>query len=436
MADNSVSKNARFRAELVPRRETWFAIMVLALLAMAVMLSFGNFILNFRSMTDAQDRVILFEAQEMAIIRVADDLELNAAADRLSDSLDRYAQSADQIAGLRMAGPSNARDGSSGDSRSGQLVALASGRRDAEFRDLVARLGDDAARDADLARGNFAAEYRDTVRAILILGGVIVVALFGGLWMFLRRSLRLQELLKSRTADLEEVDRSRRLFFAKASHELRTPVTTMQGEAEVALADSGTDIEAMRESLEHVVAHAGFLGHRIEEMIGLARTADGQLHLEMDPLDLRSIVTAAIEDAQIYADSVNVAISVTAPSANIGMTGDSLWLRRALLAIIENALKFSPMGGAVDIAVEVDAGSARIAVTDQGPGVSPDELPLIFDAYYQTDVGKQRGGSGLGLAMARWVIEQHGGSAAARNIGNLRRRGCRVTVTVPIGRSR
>ncbi len=271
------------------------------------------------------------------------------------------------------------------------------------------------------------------VKAYAILLGIsVILCVFGGGWLFLRRSRHLEDLLEQRATELNDVDASRRLFFAKASHELRTPVTAIRGEAEIALEDA-QDLEAVREALTHINATAKFLNHRIEEMIGIARASDGKLHLDASRVDLRAIVEGAIQDARIFATSVAVSVEGTLPSRPVEVVGDALWLKRALLAVVENALKFSPMDGKVTVQLEVKNGMGEITVTDNGPGVMPEELPLLFDAYYQTDAGKARGGSGLGLAMTRWVAEQHGGRAFARNIGSWRRPdGCAVTIAIKL----
>jgi signal transduction histidine kinase len=268
------------------------------------------------------------------------------------------------------------------------------------------------------------------------MGLVVVATAIGGALLFLRRSRQLYRLLARRTAELDEVDASRRLFFANASHELRTPVTAMMGEAEVALTGDHRDDGTMEQALRHVVAQARFLGHRIDEMIGLAQTSDGKLQLEADRLDYREVVAEAVADARSFARSVEVEMGVAVPNQPVMVRGDALWLKRALLAVIENALKFSPMQGQVTVELLENVEFARVRITDQGPGIVPHELPLIFEAYYQTETGKDRGGSGLGLSMTRWVAEEHGGKAFARNVGHPSRpEGCTVTIDIRLERA-
>jgi signal transduction histidine kinase len=95
--------------------------------------------------------------------------------------------------------------------------------------------------------------------------------------------------------------------------------------------------------------------------------------------------------------------------------GDPSWLQQALLALIDNAVKFAPDSREIEVALRSDGPGARIAVADGGPGVDPAELPFLFESYYQAAGRPAHGGSGLGLSVARWVVEQHGGSIAAEN---------------------
>jgi signal transduction histidine kinase len=236
-------------------------------------------------------------------------------------------------------------------------------------------------------------------------------------------------MVRARTARIEAVDASRRLFFAKASHELRTPVAAMRSAAEVALDQRDAKAAALRDALEQVAAQAGFLTHRIDELLALASADDGRLALADARFDLGAVVAGAVTAARGYAASVDVAIDLTAPQGALPMRGDARWLGQAFLAVIDNGLKFAPMGSALAVDVVADSGLARIGVRDHGPGVMESELPRIFDAYYQAQEGRQRGGSGLGLALARWVVERHGGTVTAANEAGG---GCIIRFALPL----
>jgi signal transduction histidine kinase len=414
----------RFRSELKPGHGSWISVLVTYAFGAAILFALLQFLIGFERFSDAVQEA---DARARGSAAVAELLrELEAADSR--DSRDR--------AFARF----EAKDAAGDAGDTGQAAAELAARHQAgappqELLRQAGQLAESAAAEGEAARDRAERARRAVRGRAAALATVIILCVFGGGLLFLRRSRHLERLLSQRAAELDEVDSSRRLFFATASHELRTPVTAIRGEAEVALSDA-EDLETARQALRHIGAHAKFLNHRIEEMIGIARASDGKLHLDEARLDLREIAATAVEDARPFAHSVEVALDMTLPDAPVEVVGDATWLRRAMLAVIENALKFSPMEGRVGVTLAQRDGFAEVTVTDQGPGVMPEELPLVFEAYYQTDAGKARGGSGLGLSMTRWVAEQHGGRAYARNIGGWRRPdGCAVTMAVKLERA-
>lgn len=278
---------------------------------------------------------------------------------------------------------------------------------------------------------------RSVVLAVLLAGVALACAGVGG-WLLWRSNRTLGALVEARTARIAAVDASRRLFFAKASHELRTPVAGLRSAAEVALEAAGDDTTMLREALHQAVAGATFLSHRIDELLGLAGADEGQLVLAQARFDLAQCVGEALAEAKAYARSVEVELALVLPddaASGLPMTGDARWLRQALLAVIENGLKFAPMHSVLVVGVE-RIGDARVAVcvTDRGPGIVAADLPRIFDAYYQAQAGRERGGSGLGLALARWVVEQHGGQVRAANVARDEQGGggCVVRFDLPL----
>jgi signal transduction histidine kinase len=394
-----------------------------------ILFALFQFAISFQRLGDELGRADALEQKNSAIGQLLRDLDASPSRQGTERALTRFEQRYLAVATVGEAAVAN-------DGRAAELLELRrAGASRAQIRRLAAELASAGASDARIASQR-TQELRYAVKArAILLGVIVVVGTFGGGLLFLKRSRHLERLLARRAAELDEVDSSRRLFFAKASHELRTPATAIRGEAEVALADA-EDLDTVRQALRHISAHAKFLDHRIEEMIGIARTSDGKLHLDASRLDLREVASSAVDEARSFAASVEVALDLTLPDTPVETVGDAIWVKRGLLAVIENALKFSPMEGRVSVTLAEREGFGEVTVTDQGPGVVPEELPLIFDAYYQTDVGKARGGSGLGLAMTRWVAEQHGGRACARNVGSWRYpNGCAVTVAFKLERA-
>jgi signal transduction histidine kinase len=221
--------------------------------------------------------------------------------------------------------------------------------------------------------------------------------------------------LEVKSAQLAEIDRSRRLFFAKVGHELRTPVTVLRGEAEVALRNKAADVSTLRDALHHIVAGGDVLQRRLEDLLTLARSEDGRLVLRRQSFDLASCASQATDQAVAFAASSGVRLVFGGPERPLMIDGDESWVRQALLSIIDNAIKFSPVGAAVTVMLPADARLPAIEISDEGPGVPHDSVDRLFEPYFKGAGSAGRAGFGLGLAVARWVAEQHGGTIAATN---------------------
>jgi signal transduction histidine kinase len=238
-----------------------------------------------------------------------------------------------------------------------------------------------------------------------------------------RSNERLEETVRERTKNLEatttklrEIDQSRRLFFSKTSHELRTPVTVLMGEAEVALRNKNADSETYREALAHIVASGSFLRRRLEDLISLARSEDGRVTIERQTVDLSQCARQTVAAAEAYARANEVELDGEIVAEELLVDGDPSWIKQAILAVIDNAVKFSPPGSEVTISLTSENGFGVVDIADTGPGVEPEALGSLFDPYFQASGGKRRGGSGLGLTVARWIVEQHNGKISARNV--------------------
>jgi signal transduction histidine kinase len=229
---------------------------------------------------------------------------------------------------------------------------------------------------------------------------------------------------------LAEIDRTRRLFYSQIGHELRTPATVIRGEAEIALRDANASGDRLREALEHVAANGSFLQRRLEDMLALARAEDGRIALLKEPVDLVDVVrrTTLLAEPYVRSSGARMVTDIADRKGAI-ILGDASWLQQGLLALVDNAAKFSGGEGAIELSYAIEGATAYIAVTDGGPGVASADLPHLFESYYQTADGRARGGSGLGLSVARWVVEQHGGIIAASSAPE---RGLTVTIELPV----
>lgn len=238
-------------------------------------------------------------------------------------------------------------------------------------------------------------------------------------------------------AELAAVDGRRRLFLSKVSHELRTPVTAIRGEAEVSLRHGGRP-DNMREALIHIEQNSVFLQRRLDDLLLLAKAADAGLPLRKASVDVVALARNACDLTAAYAltSSVEIVFCDATPTRtdHEGVSGDGDRLQQAVVAVIDNAIKFSPPGGTVRVAVEFATDAATLSVTDEGPGVHEPELLHIFDPYVQGKAGRSLGGTGLGLSLARWIVEAHDGTIAANNVGNeeIGTEGLCVTMRLPI----
>lgn len=214
--------------------------------------------------------------------------------------------------------------------------------------------------------------------------------------------------LETANAELTRIDAARRRFFANVSHELRTPVTVLLGEAQVALRAKSDEAHA---ALARIAASGGFLRRRLDDLMKLARSEDGQLSIAIARTDLNLAVGAAVETARAYASASEIAIAFAPAPVPAMLDGDAEALRQAALALIDNAVKFSPPGATVTVRVT----PGGFSVADTGPGFGQDDAEAMFDRYAQADAGQRAGGAGLGLAIVRWIVEQHGGKVSARN---------------------
>jgi heavy metal sensor kinase len=239
---------------------------------------------------------------------------------------------------------------------------------------------------------------------------------------------RLSETLNQMLGRIESAFRRVTEFTADASHELRTPVALMRTTAEVALRKPRAN-EDYRQALEDVHAESVLTTELIENLLTLARADAGKAVLERHEIDLAPIVREASQQGQKLARAKNLGFRADIPDAAVRTLGDASALRRLLLIVIDNAVKYTPEG---EITVRLSSanGQPEVQISDTGVGISESDLPRVFERFYRADKSRNRdsGGAGLGLSIAKWIADVHQGTIEARSESN---RGSTFLITLP-----
>ena len=244
-------------------------------------------------------------------------------------------------------------------------------------------------------------EQREARQAMLIgLPIVLLLAVGGGFWLASSGPL---------VAQLRESLRVQRQFMADASHELRTPVSVIQSAADVALSRADRGASEYREAIAIVGTEAKRLSRLVDDMLVLARADAGGYPLHPVHLYLNDLVDECRRAVDVLARERGVAVRASV-AADLPMRGDESLLRRMLLNVVQNAVAHTPPGGAVTIDVEPNGHQVAIRVRDEGAGVPEADRVRIFDRFVQLDAARRSAGAGLGLPIARWIAEAHGGS--------------------------
>lgn len=233
---------------------------------------------------------------------------------------------------------------------------------------------------------------------------------------------RLAATVEERTAALSaanlrlaRVDSARRRFFADVGHELRTPLTVILGEAELGARGADPDLQ---ESFRTIRSRALRLTRRIEDLLRIARSEDGQLELARAPVDLAATAAAALADTAPLLARAGVSARSDLPP--LVVAGDADWLRQVFAGFLENAAKYAGRGARLEIMGRAEEGMARVEIADDGPGLPPERLAAAFERFERGEATAP--GFGVGLALARWVVEAQGGALVAERppAGGLR----------------
>ncbi len=228
-----------------------------------------------------------------------------------------------------------------------------------------------------------------------------------------------QALLEAEQAARSQAERASRIkddFLATVSHELRTPLTSMLGWIQMLKAGRVAESKRQR-ALETVERATRAQAQLIEDLLDVSRILSGKLNLERAPLDLGAVLASAVETVRPQAEGKGVALEVAVDEAMV--TGDAQRLQQVVWNLLSNAVKFTPPGGKVTLTLERDERTVAFRVSDTGEGIAEDLLPHVFDRFRQGEVGigRRTGGLGLGLSIARHLVEVHGGEVTAQSGG-------------------
>jgi signal transduction histidine kinase len=252
-----------------------------------------------------------------------------------------------------------------------------------------------------------------------------------------RYEAELERKVQERTRELAEANEALRVadlkkdeFLATLAHELRNPLAPIRNAIEIIRlgGDKPDTIERARAIMERQV---GQLVRLVDDLLDVSRVTRGKLRLNIEKLDVASIMDAAVEISRPHLDQARVSLTVTPPSTPVIVNGDRIRLAQVLSNLLNNAAKFTDAGGKVDLIGERDGDRVAIHVRDTGVGIAADLLPQVFDLFTQMDrtVNRSQGGLGIGLALVRRLVEIHGGNVHAKSDGPGK--GAEFTVFLP-----
>ena len=214
-------------------------------------------------------------------------------------------------------------------------------------------------------------------------------------------------LVHQSTTPVEESMKQMRRFMADAAHELRTPITILRTRVEVAL-EQARESSADAATLHAVAQEAERLGAVVGDLLTLARADAGERPMVREAVYLDDLTADAVEGMRTLAARHQVTVQIGS-FEEARISGDPTLVRRLLLILLDNAVKFTPAGGRVDVDVRARDGRRSVVITDTGPGIPPELLPRVFERFTRGERARQETeGAGLGLAIARWIADQHG----------------------------
>jgi signal transduction histidine kinase len=229
--------------------------------------------------------------------------------------------------------------------------------------------------------------------------------------------------------ELENLETSRRELVANVSHELKTPITAIRAHLENLL--DGVE-EPDTETLQVMLSQSERLGRLVEQLLDLSKLESGDVPLRRERVSLAPLVSQVMSEIEVASADRDVNVSSDLPDDLPPVEADSERVHQVIFNLVDNAVRFTPEGGEVRIEAHRHNGSIEVRVADTGVGIPPEALPRLFERFYRVDPARARGdgGTGIGLAIARSVVEAHGGTIRAESEPGL---GSTFTFDLPIG---
>jgi two-component system, OmpR family, sensor histidine kinase CiaH len=253
-----------------------------------------------------------------------------------------------------------------------------------------------------------------------VLGGLLLT-LLGGLFLA-GRALR----------PIRVSWQKQRSFVADASHELRSPLAAIQCNLDVVLDDLAATVGEKQQYWEGISEETGRMAVLVDELLLLARADSDAIVFQKERVELADVAANAVAFLQPLAAKRGIALSLET-SARPAVSGDQARLKQVLIALVDNALKYTPAGGSISVTVKKAKDRAQIDVSDTGIGIPKEHIARIFERFYRVDSAREResGGHGLGLSIAQWIVHRHGGSIT---VASEEGRGSCFTVWLPVAK--
>jgi heavy metal sensor kinase len=240
-----------------------------------------------------------------------------------------------------------------------------------------------------------------------------------------RLSLSLNKMIERLEESIQHISR----FSADVSHELRTPLTILRGELETMAHDRSRDSESL-EMIGNSLEEIDRLARIVDQLLVISRLDVGQAGIEREPVNLGRLAETTADQMRLLTDEKGIAVKFSV-EPNVVVSGDRLRLKQIVVNLLDNAIKYVPEDGNIELIVRAEAGRAILAVSDNGIGISPAELPYIFDRFYRTDKARTRatGGAGLGLSIVKAIAIAHDGKVS---VTSSEGKGTTVGVDLPL----